>query len=64
MSVIALLVILVVLGVIAYFVQTSAVLGPRFKWLIQAVIVVLAVLLILYAFGVWSEVKSIQVPRI
>jgi RsiW-degrading membrane proteinase PrsW (M82 family) len=64
MSVIALILILVVLGVVAYFVNTSAKINGTFKWLINAVLIVVAVLLILTAFGVWDELKGMKVPKI
>lgn len=64
MSVMVLILILVVLGVVAYFVNTSAKINGTFKWLINAVLIVVAVLLILTAFGVWDELKGMKVPKI
>lgn len=64
MSVLALILILVVLGIVAYFINTSAKITPTIKWIINAVIVTVAVLLVLSAFGVWDEVKNIKVPRL
>lgn len=64
MSVLALILILVVIGVAAYFINTSAKITPTLKWIINAVLVVVAVLLVLSAFGVWDEVKSIKVPKL
>lgn len=34
------------------------------KFLINFVIIATAIVLVLIAFGVWQEVKSIQVPKI
>lgn len=64
MSVITLLIILIFLGIVAYFVNTSAKLNSTFKWIINAVVIVLAVILILMAFGIWGEIKNVQVPKI
>jgi uncharacterized membrane protein len=64
MSVIALVFILVFLGVVAYFTNTSAKISSTFKWLINAVLIVVAVVLILAAFGIWDEVKNIKVPHL
>jgi hypothetical protein len=64
MSVIGLVIILVVLGLVAYFVNTSGKITHPFKWLINAVLIVISVLLILSAFGVWGELKSMKVPQI
>lgn len=64
MSVIGLILILCVLGVAAYFVNTSAKINGTFKWLINLVLIVIAILLVLTAFGVWGELKSMKVPQI
>lgn len=64
MSVIALIFILAFLGVAAYFVNTASKITPTFKWLINAVIIVVAVFLILMAFGVWDEIRGMKVPRV
>lgn len=64
MSVIALIVLLVFLGAVAYFINTSGKVAPTFKWLINAVLIVVAVVLILMAFGIWDQVKSVNVPKL
>ena len=64
MSVVTLVILLVVLGVAAYFANASTKLTPTFKWLINAVILIVAILLILTAFGVWQSVRSVQVPKL
>lgn len=63
MSVLALVLILAFLGLVAYFVNRSPI-NDTFKWIIQAVLVVVAVLLVLMAFGVWDSVRDIKVPRL
>lgn len=64
MSVLTLVLILVVLGIVAYFVNKNANINATFKWLINAVLIVVAVLLVLSAFGVWQEVRDIKVPKL
>lgn len=65
MSVIALLVVLLFLAGILWFVNVKIPnLNPTIRWIINAVIIVIAVILVLAAFGVWDQVKSIQVPKI
>lgn len=66
MSVLALIVILIALG-IAYWlvnVKFGAALGNPFKWLINAVLIIVAIVLVLMAFGVWDSVRNVQVPKI
>lgn len=64
MSVLTLIIILVVLGIAAYFVNANAKINATFKWLINAVLIVVAVLLVLVAFGVWDNVRDIKVPKL
>lgn len=66
MSVLALIIILIALGVGYWLVNVKfgASLGNPFKWLINVVLIVIAIILVLAAFGVWDEVKNVQVPKI
>lgn len=64
MSVIALVVLLCFLGVLYWLVSTKGGGMGMIATIIKVVLVIVAVILCLYAFGVWGEVKSIQVPRI
>lgn len=65
MSVIALLVVLLFLAGILWFVNVKIPnLNPTIRWIINAVIIVIAVILVLAAFGVWDTVKDIKVPKI
>ncbi len=64
MSILALVVILVFLGIVAYLVRTSGKITGTFKWIIQAVLITVAVLLVLYAFGIWDAVRSMKVPHL
>ena len=65
MSVISLIVLLLILGFVLWMVNTKfGALNGTIKMLINFVVVVIAVLLILSAFGIWEHVRNIQVPKI
>lgn len=65
MSVIALIIILLFLAGILWLVNTKIPnMNAVLRWIVNAVIIVVAVVLVLSAFGVWSEVKSIKVPTL
>lgn len=65
MSVIALVFILLFLAGILWLVNIKIPnMNPTIRWIINAVVIVVAVVLVLSAFGVWDEVKSIRVPKI
>jgi len=63
MSLIALIVILIVLGVILYFVQRSPI-NNTIKYIIYAVIIFTACYLVLDATGVLGEVRGVKVPHV
>lgn len=64
MSVLGLLVLLIVLGVAAFFVNAKMPIGATFKMIINIVLIAVAVMLCLVAFGVWDEVRGMKVPKI
>lgn len=64
MSVLTLVLILCFLGFIAWLVNYKAPIGPTFKLVINIVLIVVAVIIALTAFGVWQDVRNIQVPKI
>lgn len=64
MSVLALVAILVLLGAAAWFVETQVPIDAWFKWLIRLVLIIVAVVVVLSAFGILSEVTNVQVPHI
>lgn len=66
MSVFALIIILLALA-LGYWlinVKFGATVGAPFKLLINIVLVVTAIVLVLYAFGIWDEVRNVKVPKI
>jgi membrane-bound ClpP family serine protease len=65
MSVIGLIVILLVLAGVLYLVNTKgAAMNATIKLIINIVVIVIAMILVLAAFGVWEEVRAIKVPKI
>lgn len=64
MSLLALFIIIVVIGVIVYVIQKYAPLDPIFKNIILWLGVGVVVLLLLNAFGVIDAIRGVQVPRI
>jgi hypothetical protein len=63
MSLIALLVILVVFGVFLWWFHTLPI-DANVKWIITAVVLLVLLIFVLNAFGVWGEIKSVRVPQL
>lgn len=64
MSVLALVIILVLLGLLCYGVNIAPFLVGWMKTAINVVIFVIAVLLILEAFGLLDVIRGVAVPRV
>lgn len=65
MSVIGLIVVLLFLAGILWLVNAKIPnINPTIRWIINAVIIVVAVVLVLAAFGVWDTVRGVRVPKI
>lgn len=64
MSVVALVLIICFLGGIAWLVNAKLPIGPTFKLVINIVLIVIAIIIALSAFGVWDEVRGVRVPHI
>ncbi len=64
MSVLALVIVLVLLGLLAYGVKQSPFLGDGMKKAINIVIFVVVVMLILEAFGLLDVIRNVRVPRV
>ena len=59
------LVILVMLAAILWLVNAKfGSLNPTIKLIINIVVIVVAVILCLQAFGIWEEIKNVEVPKI
>lgn len=65
MSVLVLVIMLLALAAGLWLVNgKGASMNPTIKLIINIVIITVAILLVLSAFGVWDQVKSIQVPKL
>ena len=65
MSLISLIVILIVFGILLWVFNTHVTaIDPKVKSLINVVVVVVLILFVLYAFGIWDDVRSVKVPRV
>jgi len=65
MSVIGLIVILLFLAGILWLVNSKIPnLNPTIRWIINAVVIVVAVVLVLASFGIWDEVRGVKIPKI
>jgi hypothetical protein len=64
MTVLGLIAVLVVIGFAAWLVNSRLPVSGTIKLIINIVLIVIAVILVLMAFGVWDEVKSMKVPHI
>jgi len=63
MSLIALLVVLIVFGVFLWWFNTLPV-DPKIKWLVISVVVLVLIIFVLNAFGIWEDIKAVRVPKI
>ena len=63
MSILALLLILVLMGVLLWAIKTYLPVDDKIKQLITVVVVVIAVILVLQAFGVLAYLQNVMVPR-
>jgi hypothetical protein len=65
MSLIVMVVVLIALGIGLYWLNYQATkIQPWVKTLVNVIVIAAIVLWILQATGVWSEVKSVQVPHV
>lgn len=65
MSLIALIIMLAFLAGLLWLVNVKgAAMNGTIKLIINIVIIIVAVVLVLSAFGVWDEVKKIEVPKL
>lgn len=65
MSVLVLIVLLLVLAAVLWLVNVKgAAMNATIKLIINIVIIAVAILMVLSAFGVWDQVKDIQVPKL
>ena len=65
MSIIALIIMLLFLAGILWLVNTKGgAIHPTIKMIINAVVIIIAIILVLVAFGIWESLRTMQVPKI
>ena len=65
MSVLVLILVLLFLAGILWFVNVKIPsLNPTIRWIINAVIIIIAAIITLSAFGVWEQVKDVKIPKL
>lgn len=64
MSLVSLLVVLIVLGVVAYLIYAFMPMEPRIKQILLWVILAVAIFVVLQAFGVCDVLKQQPVPHV
>jgi Co/Zn/Cd efflux system component len=64
MSLLALFLIIVVVGVVVYCIHRFIPMAPPFKNIITIVAVIVVALLVLSAFGVLDAIRDVPVPRV
>lgn len=65
MSLVALLIILLFLGAVLWFVNVKgAAMNSTIKLIINIVVIIVAIVLVLAAFGVWDEIRNVKVPKL
>jgi hypothetical protein len=64
MSILTLLVILIILGVVGWFVNYKLPISATFKLIISVVLIIIAIWLCLDAFGILNQVRGVKVPSL
>jgi hypothetical protein len=64
MSIVSVVIVLCVVGVLLWLVNTYLPMQPPFKTLVNAVVVIAAVLWLLSAFGVIGSISRARLPRL
>jgi len=64
MSLIALIVLLAVIGGILYFINVKIPMPGWLKTTINVVVAIAVLVLLLQVFGIWNEVRGVQVPKL
>lgn len=64
MTLISLLIVLIVVGVLMWLVNTQIPMDPKIKTIINAVAVIVVCIWLLQVFGVLGDINQITVPRV
>jgi len=64
MSLLSLVVVLIVIGVLLWMVNTYVSMDQKIKTILNVVVVICVVLFLLQAFGLLPALSTVQVPRV
>lgn len=64
MPILTLVVVLVLVGILLWAVNTYIPMDPKIKSLLNIVVVIVVVLWLLQVFGVWTGLGRVMVPRV
>lgn len=64
MSLIGLVIVLIVVGVLLWLVNTQIPMDPKIKTILNVVVVICVVLFVLQAFGLLSSLDTVRVPQV
>ncbi len=64
MSLLSLVVVLIVIGVLLWMVNTYVPMDQKIKTILNVVVVICVVLFLLQAFGLLPALNTVQVPRV
>lgn len=64
MSLLHLVIVLIVIGILLWLVNTYIPMDGKIKKILNVVVVIVVVLWLLYAFGVMGDIHEIKVPQI
>lgn len=65
MSVLGLIAALLFLGGVLWLVNMKIPnLNPTIRWIINTVVIIIAIVIALVAFGIWDEIRGMRVPKI
>lgn len=64
MSIVILVLIIAALGIAAYLMRKVTIIDAPFRLIIQIILIVIAILVALHAFGILDAIRGAKVPRI
>lgn len=64
MSLIGLILVLVLVGVVLYLINTLIPMDSKVKLLLNIVVIIVLILFVLSAFGVLDDLRSVRVPKV
>lgn len=64
MSLLGLVIVLIVVGVLLWMVNTYIPLDPKIKTILNVVVLICVVLFVLQAFGLFQSLNAVRVPQV